>query len=177
MCGRFTNRFTWEELHERLDLIGVPLNLRPRYNVAPSQDVAVARAADPGSRSGASEGRTLAMLRWGLIPAWAKNAAVGYKLINARSETAAEKPSFRSAFRHRRCLIPADGFYEWQRRGGTPQPWLFGLRDVNRLSTLTPLGGQSSTPINNRGFVRGAQLWPARRPARPQSPLDFTERL
>ena len=129
MCGRFTNRFTWKELHERLDLIGTPLNLRPRYNVAPSQDVAVARAADPGSRSGAGEGRTLAMLRWGLIPSWAKDHAIGHKLINARSETAAEKPSFRSAFRHRRCLIPADGFYEWQRRGGTRQPWLFGLRD------------------------------------------------
>ena len=121
MCGRFTNRFTWKELHERLDLIGTPLNLRPRYNVAPSQDVAVARATE--------EGRTLAMLRWGLIPSWAKDHAIGNKLINARSETAAEKPSFRSAFRHRRCLIPADGFYEWQRQGGTRQPWLFGLRD------------------------------------------------
>ena len=121
MCGRYTNRFTWEELHERLDLIGTPLNLRPRYNVAPSQDVAVARAT--------GEGRSLAMLRWGLIPSWAKDHAIGHKLINARSETAAEKPSFRSAFRHRRCLIPADGFYEWQRRGGTRQPWLFGLRD------------------------------------------------
>ena len=121
MCGRFTNRFTWKELHERLDLIGAPLNLRPRYNVAPSQDVAVARAND--------NGRTLAMLRWGLIPSWAKDHAIGNRLINARSETAAEKPSFRSAFRHRRCLIPADGFYEWQRRGGTRQPWLFGLRD------------------------------------------------
>ena len=129
MCGRFTNRFTWKELHERLDLIGTPLNLRPRYNVAPSQDVAVARAADPGAQSGAGAGRTLAMLRWGLIPSWAKDHAIGNKLINARSETAAEKPSFRSAFRHRRCLIPADGFYEWQRRGGTRQPWLFGLRD------------------------------------------------
>ena len=121
MCGRYTNRFTWKELHERLDLIGTPLNLRPRYNVAPSQDVAVVRAAE--------EGRTLAMLRWGLIPSWAKDHAIGHKLINARSETAAEKPSFRSAFRHRRCLIPADGFYEWQRRGGARQPWLFGLRD------------------------------------------------
>ncbi len=108
-------------MHERLDLIGTPLNLRPRYNIAPSQDVAVARAAP--------DGRTLAMLRWGLIPAWARDSAIGHKLINARSETAAEKPSFRSAFRHRRCLIPADGFYEWQRRGGTRQPWLFGLRD------------------------------------------------
>ena len=125
MCGRFTNRFSWKELHERLDLIGAPLNLRPRYNVAPSQDVAVARATP--------DGRTLAMLRWGLIPAWAKDSAIGHKLINARSETAAEKPSFRSAFRHRRCLIPADGFYEWQRRGGTRQPWLFGLRNGELL--------------------------------------------
>ena len=113
---------TWRELHERLDLIGTPLNLRPRYNVAPSQDVAAVRAAEGG--------RSLAMLRWGLIPAWARDPAIGHKLINARSETAAEKPSFRSAFRHRRCLIPADGFYEWQRRGGTRQPWLFGLRDA-----------------------------------------------
>ena len=121
MCGRFTQRMTWRELHERMDLIGTPLNLRPRYNVAPSQDVAVARPSD--------NGRTLAMLRWGLIPSWAKDHAIGNKLINARSETAAEKPSFRSAFRHRRCLIPADGFYEWQRRGGARQPWLFGLRD------------------------------------------------
>ena len=121
MCGRFSNRFTWKELHERLDLIGTPLNLRPRYNVAPSQDVAAVRASNGA--------RTLAMLRWGLIPSWAKDPAIGHKLINARSETAAEKPSFRSAFRHRRCLIPADGFYEWQRRGGTRQPWLFGLRD------------------------------------------------
>ena len=121
MCGRFTQRMTWRELHERMDLIGTPLNLRPRYNVAPSQDVAVVRAAD--------DGRTLAMLRWGLIPSWAKDHAIGHRLINARSETAAEKPSFRSAWRNRRCLIPADGFYEWKREGETRQPWLFGLQD------------------------------------------------
>ena len=120
MCGRFTQRMTWRELHERMDLIGTPLNLRPRYNVAPSQDVAVVRAAD--------DGRTLAMLRWGLIPSWARDPAIGHRLINARSETAAEKPSFRSAWRNRRCLIPADGFYEWKREGKTRQPWLFGLR-------------------------------------------------
>ncbi len=121
MCGRFTQRLSWAELHELMDLIGAPLNLPPRYNVAPSQDVAVVRAAP--------DGRSLAMLRWGLIPAWARDPAIGQKLINARSETAAQKPSFRSAFRHRRCLVPADGFYEWRRSGGTRQPWLFGLRD------------------------------------------------
>ena len=121
MCGRFTQRLSWAELHELMDLIGPPRNLRPRYNVAPSQDVAVVRAADGG--------RNLSMLRWGLIPAWAKDPAIGYRLINARSETVAEKPSFRSAYRRRRCLIPADGFYEWQRLGKIRQPWLFGLRD------------------------------------------------
>ena len=128
MCGRFTQRMSWRELHELMDLVGTPLNLRPRYNAAPSQDVAVIRSGDPGSRSGASGGRTLAMLRWGLIPAWAKDPAIGHRLINARSETAAEKPSFRAAYRHRRCLIPADGFYEWRREGKTRQPWLFGLQ-------------------------------------------------
>ena len=121
MCGRFTQRLSWAELHELMDLIGPPRNLRPRYNVAPSQDVAVVRVADGG--------RNLSMLRWGLIPAWEKDPAIGYRLINARSETVAEKPSFRSAYRRRRCLIPADGFYEWQRLGKIRQPWLFGLRD------------------------------------------------
>lgn len=111
-----------------MDLIGPALNLRPRYNVAPSQEVAVVRAVDPGSQSGAGSRHSLAMLRWGLIPAWAKDPAIGHRLINARSETVAEKPSFRSAYRRRRCLIPADGFYEWQRRGETRQPWLFELR-------------------------------------------------
>ena len=121
MCGRFTRRLSWAELHELLDLIGAPVNLQPRYNIAPSQDLAVVRAT--------ANGRYLSMLRWGLIPSWAKDPAIGHKLINARAETAAEKPSFRTAFRHRRCLIPADGFYEWQRRGGARQPWLFGLRN------------------------------------------------
>ncbi len=121
MCGRFTQRLSWAELHELMDLIGAPLNLQPRYNVAPGQDVAIVRAADAGRR--------LSMLRWGLVPAWARDTAIGNRLINARSETVAEKPAFRAAYRRRRCLVPADGFYEWQRRGGTRQPWLFSLRD------------------------------------------------
>ena len=142
MCGRFTQRLSWAELHELMDLIGAPLNLQPRYNVAPGQEVAIVRAADPGSQearpgqcpdsfrvSKGTGGRRLSMLRWGLVPAWARDSSIGSRLINARSETVAEKPAFRAAYRRRRCLVPADGFYEWQRRGGGRQPWLFGLRN------------------------------------------------
>ena len=121
MCGRFTQRYTWEEVQASLNLIGPAPNLRPRYNVAPSQKVAAVRSSD--------DGRSLSMLRWGLIPSWAREPNIGYKLINARAETASSKPSFRAAWRARRCLIPADGFYEWTRRGGEKQPWLFGLKD------------------------------------------------
>ena len=121
MCGRFTQRLPWRELDEFLDLIGTPQNLRPRYNVAPAQNIAVVRPSDGG--------RSLSMLRWGLIPAWAKEPNIGYKLINARSETAHRKPSFRDAFKARRCLIPADGFYEWMREGKAKQPYLIGMKD------------------------------------------------
>ena len=122
MCGRFTQRLSWRALHELLDPIGPPANLRPRYNAAPGQRIAAVRLAH--------DGRRLSMLRWGLIPAWAKEPNIGYRMINARAETAHEKPSFRAAFRARRCLIPADGFYEWQRRGTAKQkqPWLFELK-------------------------------------------------
>ena len=92
MCGRFTQRLSWAELHELMDLIGAPLNLQPRYNVAPGQDVAIVRVADPAPHSGG--GRPLSMQRWGLVPAWAKDPAIGSRLINARSETVVEKPAF-----------------------------------------------------------------------------------
>ena len=122
MCGRFTQRYSWREVHAFLHLGGGPAaNLRPRYNLAPSQDAAVVRG-DGGAHR-------LSMLRWGLIPAWAKDPALGYKLINARAETAAVKPSFRAAFSKRRCLVPADGFYEWRREGSVRQPWLIASRD------------------------------------------------
>ena len=121
MCGRFTQRLPWRELDELLDLIGTPQNLRPRYNVAPGQTIAAVRLADGGRR--------LSMLRWGLVPAWAKEPNIGYKMINARSETAHQKPSFRDAFKARRCLIPADGFYEWKREGKAKQPYLIGMKD------------------------------------------------
>ncbi len=121
MCGRFTQRFFWREVHYFLNLTGPALNLRPRYNVAPGQDVAAVRTAE--------DGRRLSMLRWGLIPFWSREPNIGYRMINARAETAAGKPAFRAAYRARRCLIPADGFYEWQRKGKVRQPFYFGLND------------------------------------------------
>ena len=121
MCGRFTQRFSWREVHALLSLSGPAPNLRPHYNLAPSQSAAVVRG-DGGER-------TLSMLRWGLIPGWAKDPNIGHKLINARAETAATKPSFRAAFAKRRCLVPADGFYEWRAEGAVRQPWLIAPRD------------------------------------------------
>lgn len=106
MCGRYTLRITSQELAEFFDLFRTPETL-PRYNIAPTQNVIVVRASTRDST------REAVAMRWGLIPSWSKSLT-GPPLLNARSETVAEKPSFRTAFRRRRCLIPADGFYEWQ---------------------------------------------------------------
>ncbi len=131
MCGRYTQISSWSELVRlyRITDAATPLNLRPRYNIAPTQDVSVVRAAPDGG------GRTLTRMRWGLVPSWAKDLAIGARLINARAETVAEKPSFRDAYRRRRCLIPADGFYEWQKRpGGPKQPYLITLKDQRPIA-------------------------------------------
>ena len=116
MCGRFTLTSPAETVAELFELDAVP-SLTPRYNIAPTQSVAVVRAA-PDRRAP----RRLSELHWGLIPSWAKDPSIGSRMINARAETVAEKPSFRSAFRRRRCLIVADGFYEWQKLGTRKQP-------------------------------------------------------
>ena len=114
MCGRY-------ELHTHPAALALafgldfPPAIRPRYNIAPTQDIPVIRLA----RSGARE---LAQMRWGLVPRWAKDPSIGARMINARAETVAEKPSFRIAFQRHRCLIPADGFYEWQQLPGGKQP-------------------------------------------------------
>jgi putative SOS response-associated peptidase YedK len=94
-----------------------------RYNIAPSQPIAAVRAVPAGS------GRELALLRWGLIPSWSKDPAIGNQLINARAETAHEKSSFRNAFRRHRCLIPTSGFYEWLRWERGKQPYFVRMRD------------------------------------------------
>ena len=115
MCGRYSLISPVESVVRLFGLDCRP-NLPPRYNIAPNQEVPVVR-----DRGG---GRTLDYMRWGLVPPWAKDAAIGQRMINARAETVMEKPSFRNAFRLRRCLIPADGFYEWQVRAkGPKQPY------------------------------------------------------
>src|SRR5262245_4330455 len=121
MCGRYSLYSSAADLAEWLGLPEVPA-LEPRYNVAPTQPVAAVRAGPGG-------GRELVRLRWGLVTPWAADPGTGPLLINARSETAADKPAFRAALRARRCLVPADGFYEWVRQAGKRQPIHFRLRD------------------------------------------------
>jgi putative SOS response-associated peptidase YedK len=120
MCGRFTLAVPAEKVATQFQLAEVP-DLSARYNIAPTQQVAAVRATEAG--------RELALFRWGLVPSWAKDPSVGSRMINARAETAAEKPAFRTALRQRRCLIPADGFYEWQAGADGKQPFHIGLAD------------------------------------------------
>ncbi|MEO6308774.1 MAG: SOS response-associated peptidase [Nitrospiraceae bacterium] len=122
MCGRFTQTATPEVIAEHFHLDEPPL-FTPRYNIAPSQQVAAIRF------NAETTTRECVMLRWGLIPSWAKDPKIGNQCINAKAETVAEKPSFRSAFKKRRCLVVADGFYEWQVQGTRKQPMWIGLRD------------------------------------------------
>jgi putative SOS response-associated peptidase YedK len=120
MCGRYTLSTPAGRLAEEFQLDST-VEIPPSYNVAPTQQVA-AVLEDEG-------GRRLEMLRWGLVPSWADDPDIGARMINARSETAPEKPSFRRAFRGRRCLIAADGFYEWKREDGGKQPYYFRMQD------------------------------------------------
>jgi len=127
MCGRYVLTTPGEVLAQ---IFEVPLaaaltavgKIVPRYNIAPSQRVPIVRRTAEGPRE-------LALATWGLVPHWAKDPAIGSRMINARAETAAEKPSFRDALRRRRCLIPADGFYEWKKLGKGKQPWFLRMRD------------------------------------------------
>jgi putative SOS response-associated peptidase YedK len=125
MCGRYTLRVSPAELAEIFDTLRT-IEWSPRYNIAPTQTVVAVRQSEQGS------GRELALLRWGLIPSWAKDMKIGNNLINARADGVATKPSFRHAFKKKRCLIPADGFYEWQAVPGqkVKQPFHIGVRDM-----------------------------------------------
>ncbi len=124
MCGRYSITTPVEALSRLFRFSGPLPNLRPRYNVAPTQQVPIVRHAPDDDL------RELAQVRWGLIPFWAKDAKIGYSLINARAEGIDAKPSFCEAFkRGRRCLIPADGFYEWAKDTKPKQPWRITLKD------------------------------------------------
>ena len=169
MCGRYTNTVTDPKaVAQAFDLDNVPDNLTPRYNIAPTQPVMTIVNDDQGQNQ-------LAWMRWGLIPSWAKQRSIGNRMINARAETLAEKPSFRSAYKYRRCLVVADGFYEWKKnddKSKTPMyirlknSDLFGLAGLwerwtdpdtgELLTTCTIITGQPNElikPLHHRMAV------------------------
>jgi len=163
MCGRFALFALGEDVSAEFGVM-IDHELEPRYNIAPTQPVAAVRL---NTQTGARE---LTYLRWGLIPSWAKDPKIGSRMINARSETAAEKPSFRAAFKRRRCLIPSNGFYEWQKLSDRKQPTfihgvdeqLLGLAGlwevwhsgdgsiVESCTILTTHPNEMMTPIHSR---------------------------
>lgn len=125
MCGRFTQRQPLANVAQDFEarLAAPEARYFPQFNAAPTQSVAIVRAEAEGP------GRQLALVRWGLIPSWAKDMKIGNSTINARGETVAEKPAFRSAFKKRRCLVVADGFYEWKKGGKVKQPYFIHRTD------------------------------------------------
>ncbi|ASS76483.1 hypothetical protein CIG75_16970 [Tumebacillus algifaecis] len=162
MCGRFTLTITPDQLALRFDVPEPTYDYRPRYNIAPGQNITAVIQSAGQNRIG--------QLKWGLVPPWAKDEKIGYKMINAKSETVREKPAFKSAFLRKRCLIPADSFYEWQTTQGGKQPMRILLKnhdlfafaglyeswtapDGNRLHTCTILTTKPNSlvaPIHDR---------------------------
>lgn len=165
MCGRYSQRQPAEVIAKAFEVDNVPA-LEPRYNVAPTQSVPTVL------QPSISKNRQFKMMHWGLIPKWAKDSKIGSKLINARAETVAEKPAFKSAFRKRRCLVLTDGFYEWQQQENKKQkqPYYFFLKDgqpfafaglweqwedasgevVNSCTLLTTDANELMRPVHNR---------------------------
>jgi putative SOS response-associated peptidase YedK len=137
MCGRYTLHHEPEEIEERFGVEPDLELLAPRYNIAPSQIIPVIH------RTGSKE---MVGCKWGLIPFWAKDPKIGNNLINAKAETVAEKPSFKHAFAKRRCLIPADGFYEWQKRGKAPSQPIYVRRRDGGLFAFAGLWEEWKTP-------------------------------
>ncbi|QUY44146.1 SOS response-associated peptidase [Acaryochloris marina] len=156
MCGRFALTATPDEIATAFGLQNVP-PFPPRYNIAPSQPIAVIRQLQ-------HQPREFRLMQWGLIPGWAKDPSIGNNLINARCETAHEKPSFRSAIKYRRCLIPASGFYEWQKVDkSTKQPYYLRMQqpfafaglweswhDIETCIILTTQPNEVVAPVHQR---------------------------
>jgi putative SOS response-associated peptidase YedK len=128
MCGRFFLQRDPAGLARYFGTSNAVPNLRPSWNIAPTQDSVVVR------RHPESGARHLDLLRWGLVPRWAKDASGGARLMNARGESVAEKPAFRDAFRKRRCLVPMDGFYEWRQEGARKQPYAVAMADASPMA-------------------------------------------
>ncbi len=190
MCGRYTLTADAESIQLAFNLDTVDGWLEPRFNIAPSQQVAVISNRDPGQ---------LSFMKWGLVPSWAKDPKIGYRMINARSETAAEKPSFRTAFKRRRCLIPADGYFEWAKQGKRKTPMyithterdLFAFAGLweswkqpdeswlNTCTILTTRANEKIEPIHHRMTVILApedyELWLAPRELTPDEWLPLME--
>jgi putative SOS response-associated peptidase YedK len=161
MCGRFAQRTDPKRVAKWFGVEEVP-ELEPRYNIAPTQEITAVRETE--------DGREITFFKWGLIPSWAKDTSMGARLINARSETVREKPAFRQAFKQRRCIIPADGFYEWQRTDGRKQPFFFQMKDespfgfaglweqwkgeegkvINSCTILTTAANEVLRPVHDR---------------------------
>jgi len=120
MCGRFTLHASPEQIAAQFD-VEAPEHLADRYNISPTQPVGIVRLGR------ATDSREWALVHWGLIPSWSKEPSIGARMINARGETITEKPAFRAALKRRRCLVPADGFYEWKRTGSSKQPYYIRL--------------------------------------------------
>ena len=140
MCGRFTQHYTWAEVHAFLSVFGAPQNLRPRYNIAPTTPVDVVRL-------NAERQRELVSMRWGLVPAWWKRPLKELPAtFNARAETLAEKPMFRGAFKTRRCIIPASGFYEWTGDQANRKPHLFTAGDGSPVLAFAGLWAMARDP-------------------------------
>ena len=162
MCGRYSLVMDLSVLAQRFEFDDAELSADPAYNIAPTQQALTVREGE--------EGRTAAFMRWGLIPSWAKDASIGARMINARAEAVAEKPAFRTALRRRRCLVLADGFYEWQKAGKarrpmrivlkTGEPFAFaGLWEewrnpdgvlVPSCTIITTISNELLTPIHHR---------------------------
>jgi putative SOS response-associated peptidase YedK len=153
MCGRFTQNLSWEELHRLADLIGQPRNLAPRYNIAPTTQIEVIRRHDSGCE--------LTPMRWGLVPLWWKKPLKELpSTFSARAETVAERPMFRSAFKSRRCIIPASGFYEWTGEKGAKTPHYFSSTDGRPLTFAglweTWRDPESDTRVDSATIIVGA---------------------
>jgi len=131
MCGRFSLTRPVDAIRKLFGFSQIP-NLPARYNIAPTQAVLAVRAPNPDVESEVARQALLA--RWGLVPSWANDTSMASKMINARAETVAEKPAFRTAFRRSRCLIPADGFFEWKTENGEKQPYRIEMADEGLMA-------------------------------------------